>query len=64
MANVINCLPKNLYGKAKQDMHDIWQADTRENALTAYNLFIDCYEPKYPKATQCLQKDSEELLAF
>ena len=22
------------------------------------------YEPKYPKATLCLQKDSEELLAF
>lgn len=64
MANVLNCLPKNLHGKAKQDMHDIWQADTRENALSAYNLFIESYDLKYPKATRCLQKDSDELLAF
>jgi len=64
MVNVLNCLPKNLHGKAKQDMQDIWQADTRENALSAYHLFIDSYEAKYPKATRCLQKDSEELLAF
>ena len=26
--------------------------------------FIETYEPKYPKATLCLQKDREELLAF
>ena len=28
------------------------------------DLFIETYEPKYPKATVCLQKDREELLAF
>ena len=27
-------------------------------------MFIETYEPKYPKATLCLQKDREELLAF
>lgn len=63
-ANVLNCLPKNLQGKAKQDLHDIWQADTRENAYSAFNLFVDCYEDKYPKATGCLEKDREELMAF
>ena len=39
-------------------------AETRENAEKAFNLFIKTYELKYPKATQCLEKDREELLAF
>ena len=63
-ANVLNGLPKTLQSKAKQNLHDIWQADTKENALSAFDLFIDSYETKYPKAAQCLQKDREELLAF
>lgn len=62
--NVLNCLPKSLQAKAKQDLHDIWQADTRDNAQSAFDLFIASYEDKYPKATLCLQKDREELLAF
>ena len=39
-------------------------AETRENAEQAFDLFIKTYELKYPKATQCLEKDREELLAF
>ena len=42
----------------------IWQAETEENAEKAFDLFIDTYEAKYPKATLCLHKDREELLAF
>ncbi len=45
-------------------MHAIWQAETQENAERAFDLFIETYEPKYPKATLCLQKDREELMAF
>jgi len=30
----------------------------------AFDLFLKTYEPKYPKATACLQKDREELLTF
>ena len=62
--NVLNTLPKSLQPKAKQALHDIWQADTRNNAEKAFDLFVKTYEPKYPKATLCLQKDREELLAF
>jgi len=29
-ANVLNCLPKNLQGKAKQDLHDIYGKPTHE----------------------------------
>jgi len=63
-ANVLNALPKSLQPKAKQALHDIWQAETRKNAENAFDLFIQIYEDKYPKATLCLQKDREALLAF
>ncbi|MCY4426448.1 MAG: IS256 family transposase [Halieaceae bacterium] len=62
--NVLNCLPKSTQAKAKQALHEIWQAATREDAEKAFDLFITAYEPKYPKATLCLQKDREELMAF
>jgi transposase-like protein len=62
--NVLNCLPKSLQPKAKQSLHDIWQAETRAAADKAFDLFIKTYEPKYPKAALCLQKDREELMAF
>ena len=62
--NVLNCLPKSTQPKAKQALHAIWQAETRDAAEQAFDLFIDTYEPKYPKATDCLQKDREELMAF
>lgn len=62
--NVLNCLPKSGQAKAKQALHDIWQAETKDNAEKAFNLFIKTYEPKYPKAAICLQKDREELMAF
>ena len=62
--NVLNCLPKSVQAKAKQALHDIWQAETKEDAEKAFDLFIQTYEPKYPKAAKSLQKDSEELLAF
>lgn len=45
-------------------MHEIWQANTRADAEKAFDLFITTYEPKYPKATLCLQKDREDLLVF
>ena len=50
--------------KAKQALHSIWQAETLADAEKAFDLFIETYEPKYPKATLCLQKDREELLPF
>ncbi len=63
-ANVLNCLPKSLQPKAKQALHEIWQAETREDAGKAFDLFLVTYEPKYPKAALCLEKDREELMAF
>lgn len=39
-------------------------AATRAKADKAFDLFVAKYEAKYPKATTCLLKDREELLAF
>ena len=62
--NVLNCLPKSAQAKAKDSLHDIWQAETKADAEKAFDLFIKMYEPKYPKASICLQKDRGEMLAF
>jgi len=62
--NVLNYMPKSTQAKAKQALHAIWQAETRAAAEKAFDLFIKTYEPKYPKAARCLQKDHEELMAF
>ena len=56
-ANVLNKLPKNIQPKAKQRIHDIYMADAKENA-------IKTYDAKYPKATNCLAKDRDSMLAF
>ena len=61
--HVLSCLPKSGPAKAKQAIHDIWQAETKAEAEKAFDIFVDTYEPKYPKATLCLQQDREELMA-
>jgi transposase-like protein len=62
--NVLNCAPKSVQPKMKSALHDIWQADTKENAEAAFDQFEKLFEAKYPKAVHCLQKDRDELMAF
>jgi len=62
--NVLNCLPKQSQPKAKAAIHNIWQAETKKDVVKAFDLFIKIYEPKYPKAALCLQKDRERLIIF
>jgi transposase-like protein len=64
MGNVLDKLPKSLLPKAKKQLQEIWMAPTRKQAYEAFEYFIQSYEAKYPKATACLQKDKEDLLAF
>ena len=63
-ANVLNDLPKGKQGKAKSMLHDIWMAETKADANRAFDLFIETWQAKYPKATTCLAKDRDVLLAF
>ncbi|MEG3663482.1 transposase, partial [Celeribacter halophilus] len=63
-ANVLNYLPKRTQPKARKMLHDIWQAETREDAHASFDLFIETFDAKYPKATECLMRDRDELLSF
>jgi putative transposase len=63
-ANVLDKLPKRLQPRAKEAIHEIWMAETREAAGKAFDSFLETYAAKYPKACECLAKDREELLAF
>lgn len=63
-ANVLDKLPKRLQPEAKDKLHAIWMAETREEAGKAFELFLETYRAKYPKASECLSKDRDVLLAF
>lgn len=63
-ANVLNKVPKSVQPRMKESLHDIWMAETQEDAYKAYDAFQKRYEAKYPKAAECLAKDKEEMLAF
>jgi putative transposase len=63
-ANVLNKLPASLQGKAKQDLHAIYEAANRREAEQALDRFAAKYRTKYDKAVACLSKDRESLLAF
>lgn len=63
-ANILNKLPKSQQPKAKEMLHDIWLAGTREEAFKAFDAFIQVHQAKWPKAVECLLKDKDELLVF
>jgi putative transposase len=63
-ANVLNKLPKSLQSKAKRSLQEIWMAETKKDALVAFDAFVETWSPKYEKAVECLTKDRDALLAF
>jgi len=63
-ANVLNKLPKSQQPKAKRSLQEIWMAETRTDAMAAFDAFIESYRLKYEKAADCLAKDRDALLAF
>lgn len=62
--NVLDKLPKHIQARAKENLHQIWMAETKADAEKAFDHFIKSYEAKYPKATECLAKDRDVLLTF
>ena len=62
--NVLDKLPKSIQSRAKDNLHQIWMAETKEQSEKAFDHFIQSYEAKYPKATDCLAKDRDVLLTF
>jgi transposase-like protein len=63
-ANVLNKLPKSQQPKAKRALQDIWRAATRRDAEKAFDAFLAAYALKFEKASACLEKDRQSLLAF
>ena len=63
-ANVLKNLPKSMQSKVKSALQDIWMAETKDEAIKAFDSTIKRFRDKYPKAMLCLSKDREELLAF
>src|SRR6185436_290721 len=63
-ANVLAKLPVSQQPKAKRALQEIWMAETKAEAETAFDTFMESYEVKYEKAAQCLARDRDALLAF
>lgn len=62
--NVLSNMPKSVQPRAKSDLHEIWQAETRKAAEQAFDHFLEKYEAKYSGACACLKKDRDVLLTF
>ncbi len=49
-ANVTGAMPKSLREKAKSGLQDIWMAETRKEAVAAFDLFVETYGVKCERA--------------
>jgi putative transposase len=52
-ANVLNKLPKSQQSKAKRALQEIWMAETKKDALVAFDAFVEMWGLKYDKAVEC-----------
>lgn len=63
-ANVLDKLPKTVQPQARKMLHEIFDAPTKADADTAFDLFVQTFEAKYESAVKCLEKDRAVLLTF
>jgi putative transposase len=49
---------------AEQALQEIWMAETKKDALAAFDAFVEIWGVKYDKTVACLTKDCDALLAF
>ncbi|MBT8491315.1 MAG: IS256 family transposase [Deltaproteobacteria bacterium] len=63
-ANILDKLPKSMQSRAKAHIHDMYRAESKHSALSAYDHFVRVYTDKYPKAVACLEKDKDVLFTF
>ena len=63
-ANILDKMPKKVQPAAKNMIHEMYLSPTKKDALKVYELFIKTYESKYPRAVECLTKNSNELFSF
>lgn len=63
-ANVLDKMPKSVQPRAKQMIHEMYLAPSRQKALAAWEEFRVTFAAKYPAAWKCLEKDKERLFTF
>jgi len=63
-ANILDKVPKGIQERAKESLHEVWMAESRPAAVGAAEAFVQKYAAKYPRASECLVKDLDELLTF
>jgi putative transposase len=63
-ANILDKMPKRTQPRAKERIHGMYLAETKADALAAFNEFLELYQAKFPKACECLTKDQDVLFAF
>lgn len=62
--NVLDKLPDSMQGRAKSMIHDIYLAASKQEANAAFDKFVEEFALKYPKATECITRNRENLLTF
>jgi len=63
-ANILNKLPKSLQGKAKELIHDIYRAPSKDEAQKAAGYFNEEFSLKYPSAVKSITDNYDSLLSF
>jgi len=64
MGNVFSKLPDSLHTKTKKMLNEIFMAPTKMDANIAFDIFIEEFDAKYPKAVDCMRDHRQELLEF
>ena len=64
MANVLSKLPDSLHIKAKKMLNEIFMAPTRMDANVSFDVFIEEFDAKYPRAVDSLRNHRQELMTF
>src|SRR5207247_4922017 len=57
-ANVLNKLPKSQQSKAKRALQEIWMAETKKDALAAFDAFIESWGVKIRQGGRVLGQGS------
>ena len=63
-ANVLDKMSKKVQPSAKALLHEMYLAESKADALAAFDEFLSRYGAKYSKACECLRKDREVLFTF
>lgn len=63
-ANVLEKMPNKVQPAAMRLLEEIYMAETKKDALKAFDAFLTLYGAKYPKACERLAKHKDVLFTF